>query len=57
VAMGVRVLAVPRADDTAQASDGALVVLAVSTETARDLAAAGASQRLSLVVEANRTGG
>jgi pilus assembly protein CpaB len=57
VAVGARVLAVPTPAEAGTAADGALVVLAVSTETARDLAAAAASQRLSLVVEADRTAG
>jgi Flp pilus assembly protein CpaB len=49
VAQAVPVLALPRAEDTALASGG-LVVLAVGDETARTLAAASVSSYLSLVI-------
>jgi len=49
VAHAVPVLALPRAEDTALASGG-LVVLAVGDETARDLAAAAVSTYLSVVI-------
>lgn len=49
VAVGAPVVALPRASDTALASGG-LVVLAVTEETARALAAASVSAYLSVVV-------
>jgi hypothetical protein len=49
VAQAVPVLALPRAEDTALASGG-LVVLAVGDETARTLAAASVSSYLSVVI-------
>jgi pilus assembly protein CpaB len=55
VALGARVLAIPESPADAGVSDGALVVLAVSDSTARDLAAAEAGERLTLVLEDSRT--
>jgi pilus assembly protein CpaB len=54
VAVGARVLAVPPAgDQPVSADDGALVVLAVSPDTARALAGAAAAERLSLVIRSS----
>jgi pilus assembly protein CpaB len=50
VAGQARVLAVPGRPDSASSDDGALLLVAVTPQTARDLAAAAAGERLSLVI-------
>lgn len=62
VAIGARVLAVPLpaggapgAGGAGGSTSGALVVLAVTTSTARDLAGAAADERLSFVIEPDGT--
>ena len=58
VADRARVLAVPRSDTQAATADGALLLLAVTPETARSLAGAASAERLSLVItSADDTGG
>lgn len=50
VADRARVLAVPHGDTQATTADGALLLLAVTPETARTLAGAASAERLSLVI-------